>query len=406
MKSAMQMDHPASSGNARGGAIRAFVIAAIAFFTVVDLFATQAILPILAEAYRVSPGQMAIAVNATTLGMAAGGLLVALFGRVVDRKIGVVVALVLLAIPTALLAHAPNLMDFALLRVAQGLCMSAAFGLMLAHLGEACTPVDAAGAFAAYITGNVASNLIGRLVAASVSTGFGLASNFYLFALLNLAGAVLAAFTIHRVSLMATAQVMPRMAMSDRLRGLTRVPLLAAFGIGFCILFSFIGVFSYVNFVLVQAPLALSMMSVGLVYFVFVPSIIVTPQAGRLIALFGTRSTLWLGLGLAVLALPLLLADRVALVLLAMSMVGVGTFLAQATATGYVNRTAEDRASASGIYLAAYFSGGLVGTAVLGVLFDRTGWIGCVAGVAVALVAGMVLVTQLDRAPLRPWGAM
>ena len=126
-----------------------FVIAAIAFFTVVDLFATQAILPILAEAYRGSPGQMAIAVNATTLGMAAGGLLVALFGRVVDRRIGVVVALVLLAIPTALLAHAPNLTDFALLRVAQGLCMSAAFGLTLAHLGEACGPADAANAFAA-----------------------------------------------------------------------------------------------------------------------------------------------------------------------------------------------------------------------------------------------------------------
>ena len=406
MKSAMQTDHPDSSGSARGRVIRSFVIAAIAFFTVVDLFATQAILPILAEAYRVSPGQMAIAVNATTLGMAAGGLLVALFGRVVDRRIGVVVALVLLAIPTALLAHAPNLMDFALLRVAQGLCMSAAFGLTLAHLGEACSPDDAAGAFAAYITGNVASNLIGRLVAASVSTGFGLASNFYLFALLNLVGAVLAAFTIHRVRPMAAVEVLPKMGVSDRLRGLTRGPLLAAFGIGFCILFSFIGVFSYVNFVLVRAPLALSMMSVGLVYFVFVPSIVVTPQAGRLITLFGTRATLWLGLGLALVALPLLLSDRVALVLLAMSLIGVGTFLAQATATGYVNRTAEDRASASGVYLAAYFSGGLVGTAVLGVLFDQAGWAGCVAGVGVALAVGMALVTRLELSPARPVVAM
>lgn len=47
-----------------------------------------------------------------------------------------------------------------------------------------------------------------------------------------------------------------------------------AFAIGFLILFSFIGVFTYVNFVLVRAPFSIAMMSLGLVYFVFLPSIL------------------------------------------------------------------------------------------------------------------------------------
>ena len=42
--------------------------------------------------------------------------------------------------------------------------MATAFTLMLAYLGEECSATDAAGAFAAYITGNVASNLFGRLM--------------------------------------------------------------------------------------------------------------------------------------------------------------------------------------------------------------------------------------------------
>ena len=50
----------------------------------------------------------------------------------------------------------------------------------------------------------------------------------------------------------------------------------AAFGIGFCILFAFIGTFTYVNFVLVRPPLALGMMDLGFVYFVFLPSIVTT----------------------------------------------------------------------------------------------------------------------------------
>jgi hypothetical protein len=44
-------------------------------------------------------------------------------------------------------------------------------------------------------------------------------------------------------------------------------------------------------------------------------------------------------------------------------LVGVGTFTAQAATTAFVGRIAlTNRGAASGLYLASYFSGGLVGT--------------------------------------------
>src|SRR6185312_17534717 len=73
----------------------------------------------------------------------------------------------------------------------------------------------------------------------------------------------------------------------------------AAFGLGFCILFAFIGTFTYVNFILVRAPLSLDMMGVGFAYFVFLPSIVTTLLAGKAVALFGMRSSLWGGLAVA-----------------------------------------------------------------------------------------------------------
>ena len=57
-----------------GAALRFFVIALTAFLTVVDLFATQAILPSLTKHFGVTPAQMGFAVNASTLGMAFSGL--------------------------------------------------------------------------------------------------------------------------------------------------------------------------------------------------------------------------------------------------------------------------------------------------------------------------------------------
>src|SRR5262245_11049926 len=104
---------------------------------------------------------MGLAVNASTLGMAIAGLAVAFFSRRIDRRLGIAVSLAVLSIPTALLAAAPNLAIFAILRIVQGLCMASAFALTLSYLAEHCSAKDSAGAFAAYISGNVASNLFG-----------------------------------------------------------------------------------------------------------------------------------------------------------------------------------------------------------------------------------------------------
>jgi predicted MFS family arabinose efflux permease len=173
----------------------------------------------------------------------------------------------------------------------------------------------------------------------------------------------------------------------------------AAFGLGFCILFAFIGTFTYVNFVLVHAPLSLGMMGVGFVYFVFLPSVITTLLAGRAVALFGMRPSLWGGLAISALGLPLMLSSHLADVLAGMVLVGVGTFFAQACATGFVGKAARsNRGVASGTYLACYFFGGLVGSAVLGQLFDHFGWLACVAGVGAALALASALVAKIRPA--------
>src|SRR5437870_12890500 len=95
-----------------GAQLLMLVIGLTAFLTVVDLFATQAILPSLARAYNVSPAAMGFAVNASTIGMAVASLAVAFFSRKIDRRLGILASLCVLSIPTALLAVAPDLTTF------------------------------------------------------------------------------------------------------------------------------------------------------------------------------------------------------------------------------------------------------------------------------------------------------
>jgi MFS transporter, YNFM family, putative membrane transport protein len=382
-------------GHSPGVVLRSLVIGLTAFLTVVDLFATQAILPSLTRHYGVTPAAMGFAVNASTMGMAIAGLVVGFLSPHIDRRLGILISLVALAVPTSLLASAPDLTVFTMLRIAQGLCMASAFALTLAYLGEQCSAMDAGGAFAAYITGNVASNLVGRLVSAAVADTLGLASNFYFFALLNLAGAVLVYFTIKRVQPMH-AMLAAQSPFAATLAHWRSPQLRAAFAIGFCILFAFIGTFTFVNFVLVRPPLSLGMMDLGLVYLVFAPSVVTTLLAGKAVARFGTRPAIWVALALAAIGLLLMLSSHLADVLAGMVLVGVGTFFAQACATGFVGQAAQDnRGVASGTYLACYFLGGLAGSAVLGQVFDRFGWTACVIGIGASLVVAAALTVRL-----------
>ena len=365
------------------------LIAVIGFLTLVDLFATQAILPSLARAYAVKPAEIGLAANASTLGMAISGLLVGVFSSNVERKRAISLCLFVLSIPTASLAFAPNLLVFAILRVTQGLFMAGAFTLTLTHLAERCE-IRTAQALAAYVTGVVASNLIGRLTAAFVASLVGAEQSFLFFALLNLAGAALVAVALDRNApepMSSSARFWTRW-----LTHLAEPELRRTFAIGFLILFGFIGVFTYVGFVLMRPPHALSMTALGLVFLVFFPSMITTPMAGAAVRNHGPGVAAAASLGLAIAGLALMLVPNLFSVISGMTLVGVGTFFAQAVATGHVGRTArDDKAAASGLYLSSYYCGGLAGAAAIGLLFDNYGWTVAIAGVAIALGLAAVL---------------
>lgn len=369
------------------------IIALIAFLTLVDLFAAQAILPSLQREFGVSRAAMGFAVNASTFGMAAAGLAVGIFGRNLDRRSGIWISLTLLAVPTVLLSTTRDIAIFTGLRVAQGLCMATAFTLTMAYLAEHFPAERATGALAAYVTGNVASNLFGRILSAAVADLGGLAINFQTFALLNLAGAALVWGTLKR-----TKHMMPdrKRRSNGRWRLVLGSPrLLSILAIGFLILFAFIGTYTYVNFRLVE--LGLSPMQLGLVYFVFLPSLFTTPLGGPISRRLGPAAGIALTLLFAALGLITLMSSNLTVVLAGLTMVAVGTFLAQALATSQVGRIAEtEKAAASGAYLASYYTGGLFGSLVIGQIYDRFGW-----NTSVLTLVAMLVLAMLFAAPLR-----
>lgn len=374
---------------------RSTIIAIISFLTLIDLFGAQALLPQIIVAFNSDPGTAGFAVNAATLGMAVSGLTVAWFADRIDRKRGIWICLALLSIPTALLAITDSIWVFMALRIVQGMLMAAAFTLTMTYLSEQCDLMARGGALAAYITGNVASNLVGRLLAVSLTDATSLAGCFLFFAALNIVGAVLAYVLIGPKDDVQPMRSDPALAIWKR--HFSSPPLRAAFAIGFLILFMFVGVFTYINLHLVNG-LGVSPMALGLVYLVFAPAIATTPMAGRMVGRIGPRSALTLSLAGALCGLMLTLSGNIWIVLLGMALIGVSTFSAQAAATGYVAaNVSSDQAQANGLYLTSYYLGGLVGALLLGQINAHFGWYATVLGIAASIAAAILIARSLDR---------
>ncbi len=375
---------------------RSTIVAIVSFLTLIDLFGSQALLPRLVAEFGTDPGTMGLAVNAATLGMAVSGLAVAWFADRIDRKRGIWISLACLAVPSFLLGLVDDVWLFLVLRVAQGVFMAAAFTLTMTYLSEQCDVTAAGGALAAYITGNVAANLFGRIMAVSTADWFGLTGSFWAFAALNLVGAAVAFSLIGPRDEVAPVRAgSPAAAWS---RHLSRPALRAAFAMGFAILFVFVGVFTYVNLHLTEA-LGLDEASLGLVYLVFLPALLTTPYAAAAVSRFGPERVFQTAGAISLAGVGLTLVPSLWAVLAGLAVIGAGTFFMQAAATGFVGRTAEgDRAAANGLYLTSYYVGGLAGALALGQAHLAGAW-PLVAGIVAGVLGATLLLAGALRHP-------
>jgi YNFM family putative membrane transporter len=356
-------------------------------FIQLDLFGPQAIAPALASAFHATASEIGVTVNATLSGMAVAGIVTGAFGDRISRKPAMVGALLLLSVPTMLAAMAPDVVVFGLLRVVQGILMCGAATMTIAYVAEELGPSGLAPfAMAAFVTGNVGSNLVGRLLVGVAEQYAGWRVAFAALALLNLLGALLVWRLLPPSRNFRAAggrDWSPRLLWLH----LRNPQLQGAFVVGFLTLFAFVGVFTYVNFRLALPPFALAPAERGMIYTVFAAALLATPFAGIAMQRLGHVSALLMGCAAGLVGVLLTRSDSLTVTMAGLALVGIAHFAIQVIATDFNARVAQQaKAAATGILLASIFCGGLCGAFVLGRIYDSWGWNACVNVIAVAYV--------------------
>src|SRR5437667_134239 len=168
--------------------------------------------------------------------------------------------------------------------------------------------------------------------------------------------------------------------------------LLATYAVGFGTLFTFVALFTYVNFVLAAPPFDLPPTLLGAVFVTYLAGAAAVLGLGRAIARFGRRPLVVGAIALWACGALLTLAPSLPAIVAGLAVAACGGFLVQATSTGYVALTAESgRTSAIGFYATTYYVGGSIGAILPGLTWPAAGWPACVAMV-IAMQAFMAAV--------------
>lgn len=167
--------------------------------------------------------------------------------------------------------------------------------------------------------------------------------------------------------------------------------LVATFAVGFGMLFTLVGTFTYITFYLADAPFHLSTEALSYLFAIYLIGLLVTPAGGVLVTRIGLRAGVALAVSACLAGVLVTLSHSLWIViLLGLGLVCSGVFMAQTTANTFlrVAAPAGGRASAAGLYICCYYIGGTVGGVVPAYVWTLGKWPACVA-----LIAGVLVVT-------------
>ncbi len=355
-----------------------------AFFAFLNIYSMQPVLPLVMRDFGATPVQAGVTVGATILALALMSPFIGMLSDATGRKSVVFLSLLGLCVPTALIPFAESLQWLIALRFLQGLFIPGIVVVLLAYIGEEFEGEAIPRLSSVFMSGAVMGGFCGRFITGHIGHYFGWRGAFVALTLLNALGAAIVGFGVP-----ASRRFIANRNVGAALRILGRhlrnVRLLTACAVGFCVLFSLVGTFTYAMMLLAFPPFNLSVAALANIFCVYLVGVFITPLSGRFIAKVGFRAALLLALAISSSGLGLTLIPSIPAIIAGLTICSSAVFICQAaTISAIADQVKEGRSLASGLYYMSYYGGGAAGAWVAGLAFEAHGWSGTVGAMILA----------------------
>ncbi len=370
------------------------LIGALAF---VQVYSVQSILPVLMQEFHASAATVGSTVGATILAVALMSPFLGMISDAFGRKMFIVGSIIFIAIPTLALSFVHSISWLWWLRFVQGLAVPGITVVLLAYIGEEFSGNPRIRLMSFFVSGTVLGGFLGRFLMGYLTEFIGWRHAFMIMGIISLLGGILVWRNLP-ASKKFEAKPQVSTAMKTLWHHLHNRYVLAACALGFCVLFSLVGCFTYINLYLDQPPYNLSSSQLANIFAVYLIGMIITPLSARLIIKFGTNLTVLMAMSLSIFGVLLTLLHPLWMIVLALAVMSSGIFITQSSTITYISaNVTEGRSLASGLYYMCYYAGGFTGSLLCGHAFESGGWF----MTAVTLISAQLLAMLIGGVLMR-----
>ena len=373
----------------------ALFAAAISMYA--SVYAPQPLLPILSRELNIPPASASLALSATTISLALAMLVAGALTDGVGRKPIMSVALTLIGVIGLAVGFAPSFESLLALRALEGLVIAALPAATMAYLAEEIHPRHLGMAMGLYISGNSVGGLTGRIVSGTLAEFAGWRVALGAIGLLSL----ISAFWFIR-ALPPSRHFRPRPLRLGGVFGslgrcLRDPGLRLLYVCSFLLVGSLVSLYNYITFELIAPPYSLSAALVSWIFVVYLVGTFSSTLMGRLSDRYG-RGVIRASVAVMLLGAVVTLAPSLPLKLLGLVLLTFGFFGSHSIASGWVSaRAGRDVAPASGLYLFFFYLGSSLTGSGGGIVYLHFGWSGLVALIAAYLSGALIATTVLGR---------
>ena len=351
-----------------------------------NVYLTQPLLPTFVETFHITELQAGWSFTITTLTL---GISLLFYGPLSDafgRKNLMLFSMTGVVLTTFMLSQIQSYNMLLVWRGLQGLCLGGLPAIAIAYMSDEFKHKAMLLAVGFYISGNTIGGIGGRLIGGFVGEWLGWSETFLVMTLVSFILLVLFAMLLPASRHFIPKKVTPVAMLMQLGAHLNNPLLLLAYLIGGFNFFIFINQYSFVTFLLADAPYHLSPSWLGLLFLTYLSGTVGSALSGRIAQQVAQPACMIIGIVILMVGSLVTLIPSIWGIIGGFLISAFGFFFAHSTVSSWVSHNAlQAKASASSLYLLFYYLGASCGGFYLQPFWEWAGWLGIVVGSLIVL---------------------
>lgn len=364
---------------------REFRLTSIALFaggfnTFAILYSTQPLMPYLSKEFNVSPTMASLSLSVATCTLAVSMILFGSLSEVLGRKPIMCASLFASSILTVLTAFVPNFNSLLVLRCLQGFVLAGLPAIAMAYISEEIDRSSLGLVMGLYISGNSIGGMSGRIIIGVITDFFNWRMALASVGFLGVIASFLFWSKLPSSKHFEARSFKIKKLIKSSINHLKNPNLLCLYCIGFLIMGSFVSLYNFIGYQLIEPPYNLSQTLVSFIFVIYIVGTFSSTFMGRLADKHGQHKMLCISIFIMLIGGCITLNMHLLLKIIGIALLTFGFFAGHSIVSSWIGKLAtHDKAQASSLYLLFYYVGSSVGGTTGGMFWSLYGWGGVVS---------------------------